>query len=550
MRTRPAGAWALPVICVAQLILVLDVTIVNVALPSIQQGLGFDPADLAWVTTAYTLPYGGLLLLGGRLGDLLGRRRTFLAGVAVFTLASLLGGLVDEPGPLIAARALQGVGAALTSPSALSLLHSAYPEGPARHRALAVYGALSGVGVALGLLSGGLLTEFLSWRWVMLVNVPIGLLVLVLAPLCVPVPARSPRRLDLPGVLLGTAGLVTLAYGLSRPAEHGWDDGPTLVVLAAAAGLLAVFVLVERQVERLGGEPAMPLALWRHRTRAGAYLIAGLFFACLYPAFFFLTRFIQDVLGYGALEAGWAAMPIGVGTLVIGLVARRLVTRVPLAVLVAAGGAFAALAGLWLGRLEPDSGYWAALFPAMVGLSVGVGFALVANTLSAMTEVAERDAGLASGVLGTAQQIGGSLGLAAFASLAATRSKDEFGEWVAAHPRTEPGTAVLDEALTSGFSLGFVLTAGAAGLALVVALLTAARRVPPVARPVAVPEDALATVVFRRVEWDARRQVPRPAPPQPFPPQPVPPQPAYPQQQAVPPPYPMRQAWPPPERRS
>ena len=458
--TVKAGRYAVPLICVAQLMATLDVTIVNLALPQIQADLGMSNAGLAWVVDAYTLAYAGLLLVGGRTGDLLGHRRTLVAGIAVFTAASLVAGLAPTEGALLAARAGQGIGAALATPTTLSLITILTPAGPARTRAMVAYGAMAGLGITLGLVLGGVLTELASWRWVFLVNVPIGAVVLASATRVLPDSRGPRRRLDLTGALLGTAALTGLVFGVIRAGTDFWGERWSTAALAASVVLMSAFVAVERRVS----EPTLPLRLVRHRVRFGAYLVAGLLFACLYPAFFLLSRTLQDVQGHGPIAAGLRFLPIGVGVLVFAMVTRRVMTSTGPRPLVIGGTLATALGATCLVGIESGSPYLTMLLPCLVGLGAGVGTTFVANAALAMTDVPEADAGIASGLLSTFQAVGGTVGVAVLAAVAAGRTESRLAElgrpW-------SPG--VIQEALLSGFGVSFTLAAGLAGLAVVVA---------------------------------------------------------------------------------
>ncbi len=466
-RTVEVARFALPLICVAQLMATLDVTIVNLSLPSLQSDLDMSNAGLAWVVDAYTLAYAGLLLVGGRLGDLLGHRRTLVIGIGVFTAASVVAGLAQDAGMLLAARAGQGLGAALATPTTLSLITALFPAGPRRVRAMVAYGSMAGLGITLGLVLGGVLTEFASWRWVFLVNIPIGLLVLVAAPRVLPDTRGRRRRIDVPGAVIGTAALLSLVYGVIRAGTHEWGETGSTVALVAAAVLLAVFVAVEGRV----AEPTLPLHLLRNRTRLGAYLVAGLLFASLYPSFFLLSRLLQDVLGLSPLAAGLRFLPIGVGVLVFALLTRRVMESTGTRPLVLGGAAAATAGSAFLVLLDRDSSYALLLLPCLVGLGAGVGTTFVATSALSMTGVDEEDIGIGSGLLSTFQAVGGTLGVAVVASLAAYRTEAEL--------RSADLPVTLDaarESLLSGFGLGFVVTSALAASTLVVALATAPKR--------------------------------------------------------------------------
>jgi EmrB/QacA subfamily drug resistance transporter len=458
---------ALPLICVAQLMATLDVTIVNLSLPSMQSALDLSNAGLAWVVDAYTLAYAGLLLVGGRAGDLLGHRRTLMIGVALFTLSSAVAGLADGAGVLLAARAGQGAGAALATPTTLALIMTLVPAGARRTRAMVAYGAMAGVGITLGLVLGGVLTEYASWRWVFLVNLPVGALILLAAPRLLPDTRGPRRRLDATGALVGTGTLLAATYGVIRAGTHGWGDSVSTAALFAAVGLAGLFVVVERHV----AEPTLPLGLLAHRVRLGAYVVAGLLFASLYPSFFLLSRMLQQVLGHDPLAAGLRFLPIGVGVLLFAVAARRLVETLGPRPLVLAGTLAATAGSAGLLALDADSSYAVLLLPSLVGLGAGVGTTFVATSALSMTDVPEADTGIASGLLSTFQAVGGTIGVAVVASLAAGRTEGEL----AGSARPVSGD-VLREALLSGFGLGFAVTMGLAAAALVVAFATSPRR--------------------------------------------------------------------------
>lgn len=466
-RASHLSRWAIPVICLAQLMATLDVTIVNLALPAINAELGLSNAGLAWLIDAYTLAYAGLLLVGGRLGDLIGRRRTLMIGIGVFTAASLVAGLAQDPSVLLAARAGQGIGAAFATPTTLSLITTLYAPGPARTKAMVAYGAMAGLGITLGLVLGGVLTQYVSWRWVFFINVPIGLLLLLAAPRVLPESRGLRRRVDLAGAALGTAALLALVYGVIRAGNHHWGDGRSTVAMMSAAVLLVVFVLVELRVP----EPTLPLPLLRHRTRLGSYLVAGLLFACLYPCFFLLSRTLQHVQGLDPVEAGLQFLPLGVGVLAFAILTRRLMGRVGPRTLVLVGTVATAAGAAGLVVMRADSAYATLLLPCLIGLGAGVGTTFVANAALAMTDVAEADAGIASGLLSTFQAVGGTIGVAVLASIAASSTADEL-----AAGDGSGSAGVARDALMIGFGDGFVVAAALAAVAVLVAALTAPRR--------------------------------------------------------------------------
>lgn len=466
---RQLSVFAIPLICAAQLMATLDVTIVNLALPAMQRDLGLSNAGLAWMIDAYTLAYAGLLLVGGRTGDLIGRRRTLMIGIFLFTAASLVGGLADDPGLLLAARAGQGIGAALATPTTLSLITTLFPAGPERTRAMVAYGAMAGLGITLGLVLGGVLTQVASWRWVFLVNVPIGVLLLIAAPRVLPESVGVRRRVDALGALVGTAGLTSLVYGVIRAGTDGWGERLSVLALGLAVLLLAAFIVIEVRTS----EPMLPLRLLRHRTRLGAYLIAGLLFACLYPSFFFLSRALQDVFDQGPIEAGLRFLPLGVGVLIFAILTRRLVQTTGPRALVIGGTGATAIAALALVLLDRDSSYPALLLPCIVGLGAGVGTTFVANAAAAMTDVSEPDAGIASGLLSTFQAVGGTIGVAALAAVAAAVTESDLTRTTNVQP---PAPQLLDDALMSGFGHAFAIAGALAVLAFLVAVFTAPRR--------------------------------------------------------------------------
>jgi EmrB/QacA subfamily drug resistance transporter len=423
--------WSiLALLGVAQFMVVLDISIVNVALPSIGSSLKFAPGDLQWVVTTYVLCSGGLLLLGGRLADLLGRRRTFLAGLLLFTGASLAAGLAPSSGALIAARAVQGVGASLLTPSALAIVTTTY-TGERRATALSVWGLLASAGIAVGVLLGGVLTTVLSWHWVFLVNVPVGLATAVLTPRIVPPvePVATDRALDVPGALTGVGGLVALVYGVSHGGDHGWGSAGTIVALAVAAVALTAFLSIERAVRR----PMLPPAMWRVRSlSSGAVMMLGVT-GILGGAFFLTSVYVQRALGWSALESGLAFLPFVVATAtgvhVSGHVTRAAGTRATIV-----GGMGVVAAGALLLALGPDRASYAPdLLPGLLVLGVGVGTVFPAVSIAAMSEVEHETAGVASGLMNTAHEIGAALGVAVLSTIAASGGAvSGFGDGFAA----------------------------------------------------------------------------------------------------------------------
>ncbi len=482
-RQRHLGL-ALVVIATAQLMVVLDATIVNVALPHIQHALGFSGSGLEWVVNAYALTFGGLLLLGGRAGDVLGRRRVFIAGVILFSLASLLGGFATSQAWLLGARALQGVGGAIVAPAALSLVTTTFPEGPPRNRAMGVYAAMSIGGAAVGLIAGGLLTTYASWRWVLFVNVPIGIVVALMAPRAFGETERHRRRFDLPGAITSTLGLAALVYGLSNAATSPngvshWGDTKVVVSLAASVVLLVSFVLIEARSKHA----LMPLRIWGNRDRAGANVIMLCVGTAMFGMFFFLTLFVQTVWGYSALKTGVAYLPmVGMIMLMAG-VSAQLVTRIGARPLLLAGSAITAGGMFWLSRISEHSTYAGGLLGPMMVTAAGLGMLFMPLTLVALSKVEDRDAGLASSLLNTGQQVGGAIGLALLGTVAWTVVSNSVRSQVtaAAAAAAKAGHAVhatggqipraiYNHALSLGFSRGFLVSSGIAVIALVVTL--------------------------------------------------------------------------------
>ncbi|WP_424917858.1 MFS transporter [Streptomyces sp. wa1064] len=476
---RHRGGLALLVIASCQLMVVLDVTIVNIALPHMQKDLGFSTENLSWVVNAYTLTFGGLLLLGGRLGDILGRRRVFIFGVLLFVFASLLGGLSQEGWQLLAARSLQGVGGAIASPTALSLITTTFREGPERNRAFGVFAAVSAGGSAIGLLAGGLLVEWLDWRWVLFVNVPIGLLIAFATPRYIPESERRPGHFDIAGALTSTVGMVLLVYGFIRASEDGWTDALTLGSFAAAVVLLAVFITVERGSK----QPITPLWMFRDRNRSGSYVMMLSLAAAMFGMFFFLTLFVQNVLDFSPLRAGLAFLPVSAVIAVSAGLASQLLPRWGPKPFMVVGALLAAVGLGWLTLTDVHSSYLGSILGPMLVFGFGMGMQFVSLTLMAVSGVAPKEAGAASGILNATQQVGGSLGLSILVTTFGTASRNEATDQV---PRfLQEGTPAQllefrrtgelpppwgDEVLTSGVSSAFVVAACFAVVAALVAL--------------------------------------------------------------------------------
>ncbi|WP_406391630.1 MFS transporter [Streptomyces sp. NBC_00887] len=470
---------ALAVIAACQLMVVLDATIVNIALPHIQDALSFSTTDLSWVLSSYTLTFGGLLLLGGRAGDILGRRRVFMAGILLFTLASLLGGLAQEPWQLLAARALQGVGGAIASPTSLALITTTFPEGPERNRAFGVFAAVSAGGGAIGLLTGGMLTEWLDWRWVLFVNVPIGVLIAVLAPMYINESEKHPGRFDISGAMTSTLGMASLVYGFIRTSEAGWRDSLTLSSFGAAVVLLAVFVLIESRAR----EPITPLRMFADRNRSGTYMIMLSLAAAMFGMFFFIVLFVQNVLDYSPIESGLAFLPITVAIIMGAGLSQRLLPVLGPKPFMVTGSAITGIGLFWLTLISPDSSYMGGVLGPMFLFGFGMGLNFVTLTLTAVSGVAQHEAGAASSLLNASQQVGGSLGLSILVTVFGTASRNEAEKQVPsfmaqATPEQKAEFARTHElpapwghdVLTHGISTAF--TAAVAMVAL--ALLTAA----------------------------------------------------------------------------
>ncbi|HEX2070333.1 MAG TPA: MFS transporter [Thermoleophilaceae bacterium] len=438
---------ALLLLAATQFIVVLDASIVNVALPSIGTDLDVSQDDLSWVVNAYTLTFGGFLLLGGRLADLLGRRRMFIVGLLLFGLASLAGGLSTSEAQLIAARAVQGLGAAIISPAALSIVTTTFAEGAERNRALGVWGAVAGAGGAAGVLLGGVLTEYLGWEWVLLVNVPIALGAALLAPRLL-VESRHPTAtsFDIPGAVSVTAGLALLVYGLVNTVDVGWGSAETLAILAGALALLVVFVTIEARSRN----PLMPFSIFRLRTLTGANIVGLLVGMALFSMFFFISLYVQQVLGYEPLKAGLAYVPLSILIILSAGAASQLVTRVGFKPTLIAGMLLVSGGLLWFSQVSPDGSYVGdVLFPSMI-VAVGLGLAFVPVTIAAVTGTRADEAGLASGLINTSQQVGGALGLAIAATVANSTTVDALAS----------GERNQLVALTEGFQDAFLVCAG------------------------------------------------------------------------------------------
>ena len=455
---------ALVLLAATQFVVVLDAAIVNVALPSIGKALDFSRDDLSWVVNAYTLVFGGFLLLGGRLADLFGRRRMFMGGLVLFSLASLLGGLAQSSTWLIAARAAQGLGAAIVSPAALSLVMTTFAEGAERNRALGVWGAVAGSGGAAGVLLGGVLTQYLGWEWVLFVNVPIGLAAAALAPRLL-IESReqdATRAFDLAGAITVTGGLALLVYALVDANRVGWGSTETIVRLAIAAVLLGSFVVIETRAKR----PLVPFSIFRLRTLRGANAVGLLIGMALFSMFFFISLYLQQVLGYSALKAGLAYLPLALTIIVSAGAASALVTRIGFKPTLTAGMVLIAVALVWFAQVSAGGTYLGDVLGPSLVVAVGLGFAFVPVTIAATTGVPAEESGLASGLINTAQQVGGALGLAILATVASGRT-----DKVISSGQHNPAVA-----LTEGFQSAFLVGAGFAAVGAILAAVLISSR--------------------------------------------------------------------------
>jgi EmrB/QacA subfamily drug resistance transporter len=465
---------ALALLSVVQFMVVLDIAIVNVALPSIQVDLGFSQENLQWVISAYALFFGGFLLLGGRSADLLGRRRIFLGGLVVFTLSSLFAGLAWSEASLITARAFQGLGAAIITPAALSILSTTFHEGRERNVALGVWGAVGGFGAAAGVLMGGILTDALSWEWIFFVNVPVGVLAIVLAPILLDESRdASVKTFDLPGAVLVTAGLSSLVYAITQAGQEGWLAGRTIGFTVGSLALLAGFVGWELRHP----EPLMRFGLLRTKTVAGANVAGFIMGTAMFSMFLMLTLYMQQVLGYSAMESGIAYLAVAGTAIIWSGVAAQLVTRVGVKPVLVAGMTFLTAGLIFFTQVSVGGSYVTDLLPGFLLIGVGIGFSFVPITIAALAGVEPAEAGLASGLINTSQQIGGALGIAALSTIATSRTGDAVSA----------GTAV-PSALVDGFTDAFVAGAIIAGIG-IVAALTLIRR-DELAQPQEVMEPA------------------------------------------------------------
>ena len=475
---------ALALLTMAQFVVVLDASITNVALPSIGRDLNFVQDDLSWVVNSYILIFGGFLLLGGRMADLLGRRRMFIVGLGVFSVASLAGGLsgeVNSQGLLIASRALQGLGAAILSPAALSIVTTTFAEGAERNKALGVWGAVAGSGGAAGVLLGGVLTEYLGWEWVLYVNVPIGIGAALLAPRLL-LESRSQdarRQFDAFGALAVTLALCALVYGLVDANDAGWGSAQTIVLLALAVVLLVAFVAIEQRT----AHPLVPFRIFRSSTLTGSNIVGLLIGASLFSMFFFISLYMQQVLGYDALKAGLSYLPLALTIIVSAGVASQLVTRVGFKPVLAVGMLVIAAGLLWFTQISVDGTFASDILGPSLLAAAGLGLAFVPVTIAATNGVSGQDAGLASGLINTAQQVGGALGLAVLATVASSRRTSVL-EAAGGNPQAVPG------ALTESFQAAFLTGAGIAILGFLACVVLIRSEPHPEAAPEAVAATA------------------------------------------------------------
>jgi EmrB/QacA subfamily drug resistance transporter len=459
----PRRWQALSVLGVAYLMVVLDVSIVNVALPSIQSDLDFSIENLQWVVSGYALTFGGFLLLGGRAGDLLGRRMIFMAGLALFALFSLLCGLSTSSGMLIAMRALQGAAGAILSPSVFSITTVTFQEGAERNKALGVLGAIAGSGAAIGVILGGVLTEYVDWRWIFFVNVPIGLGALVVVPRLVRESRAEglSRHFDAAGALTVTASLMLFVYALTETTNIGWSSPRTIGVLLASAVLMAAFLVIESRSQ----SPLVPLSIFKRRTLTGANTIGFILGTMVFGMFFLLSLYMHDVLGFSAIRTGVGYLAVALTAIVASGVAQALVTRIGVKPALAGGMLLLGAGLLWFTQISVDGSYVNDLLPGFLLIGVGLGFSFVPVSIAALSGVSGKEAGLASGLINTSQQIGGALGLAILTTAATTRSNSLLDDGVQ-----------QTRALTDGFSLAFWIAAGFAVVGVLTTLLMLRRQ--------------------------------------------------------------------------
>jgi EmrB/QacA subfamily drug resistance transporter len=448
---------ALAVISTAYLMLAIDSTIVNIALTKIQESLHFSATGLAWVLNSYLLAFGGLLLLGGRAGDMFGRRRVVSVGITLFTCASVAGGLAANPATLIVARALQGVGAALAAPNTLALIANNFDEGEVRNKALRIFSAASATGGSIGLILGGMLTSWASWRWIQFVNIPIGIVVLILAPLCIRETERHQGSFDIVGTITGTAGVVALVYALIRAPVNGWGDPGTVACFVIAAIMFPVFLAVERRVSH----PIVPLQLFASRNRSVAYMNMLLFTATILSMFYFISQFIQKVLGFSPVNAGLAFLPMTIGMFAVARVVPSLLARFGLKGFMLTGSLLMTITAIWLSRVSPSDSYLSGIFGPMLLFGIGAGCCIMPTNVTILAGIPPQLAGAASGVLQSVMQLGGALGLAILVAVYGTATAHFTGT----------GTNALKQVVTHGVRETFTTTIVFSGLAFLLALI-------------------------------------------------------------------------------
>ncbi|RNL60617.1 DHA2 family efflux MFS transporter permease subunit [Nocardioides marmoriginsengisoli] len=464
LSTQRARNFALALLAMTQFVVVIDASIVNVALPSIGDALDISQANLSWVVNSYTLTFGGFLLLGGRLADFFGRRRIFMLGMALFAIASLVGGFAQNETWLNAARAVQGLGAAIASPAALSIVTTTFPEGQERNKALGIWGAVAGAGGAAGVLLGGVLTQWAGWEWVLFVNVPIGAFIVWQAPKRLTestADEETDRTLDLPGAITVSAGLALGVFAMVQATKVGWSSGETIWSLAGAVALLALFVIIELRTRK----PLVPFSIFRKRTLRGANIVGVLIGMSLFSMFFLITLYLQQVLGNDALEAGLSYLPLAISIILSAGISSALVTRVGFKNVLVVGLLFVAAGLIWFAQIQPDGTYVGSVLGPSILAGVGLGASFVPVTIAAMTGTEAHEAGLASGLINTSQQVGGALGLAILASIATATTNDAF------KTGADPATA-----LTEGFADAFTIGAGFAVVGAILAAILISSR--------------------------------------------------------------------------
>ncbi len=468
--SAPVGL-AIALIAGAQLMIVLDATIVNVALPSIQRALHFSTTGLSWVLNAYTLTFGGLLLLGGRSGDLFGRRRMFQVGILIFAAASLIGGFATNEAWLLTMRAIQGIGGAIASPTALSLITTNFAEGKQRNEALGVYSGVSAAGAALGLLLGGILTQYASWRWVFFVNAPIALIIAIAAPRILNESEKEKVDLDLSGSILSVAGVGLLVYGLIHASQSGWSTTTTIASFVVAGASLVAFVVRELTAR----QPLMKLAIFSDRTRTSTYVVMLLLSAALFAIFFFLTIYVQEIHGYSPLKAGFAFLPVSFGIMAFAGLGSVLLQRIGALPLIVIGLSAVAIGLAWLSRLGVNSSYATAILPPMLIMASGLGFAFISLFPTALAKIPSEMAGLGSAMVNVMQQVGGSLGLSILVTVSATATTSKLKSLMVSAGQAAKSPAYQQKigavAAIHGWDVGFLVGAAFAIVGLVIAVL-------------------------------------------------------------------------------